>query len=311
MDAPAQPDGLDRRGLVLALLSYGTWGVFPLFWRLLGHVPTDQQLAHRIFWAAVLLLLLVVAFRRGPELRAALSERRTRRTIALGASLLAVNWGVFLLAVASDQVLQASLGYYINPLVSVVLGMAFLRERLRPPQWVAVGLATAGVLVMTTQVGVFPWMSLMLAGAFGFYGLVRKTAPMEALPGSSAEALMLAPLCLGYLGWVHAGGQGDFGHGGAWTTLLLVCTGPVTALPVLWFAGAARRLPLSTVGLLQYIAPTGHLLCAVFAFGEPFTRAHVVAFGLIWAGLVVFATDAFRRHRGPRAPRRARGSARP
>lgn len=294
-----QHDDADRTraGLGLALGAYGLWGVFPLFWRLLAHVPGLEQALQRICWVTVVYLGVAAVAGKLGQVREALTDRPTRRALAGSAALVAVNWFVFIYAVETERVLHASLGYYLNPLVSVLLGLLVLGERLRPAQWVAVGLAAAGVVVMGLRADAFPWISLVLAAAFGLYGLVRKTASAEAIAGSTVEGLLLLPFCLAGVLWLEGSGQGHFLFDGR-TTVLLLLTGPVTAVPMLCFAGAARRLPLTTLGFIQYLAPTMQFLVAVFLFGEAFTPAHMVAFGLIWTGVGLFAADGYLGLRG-------------
>ncbi|WP_165703908.1 EamA family transporter RarD [Enhygromyxa salina] len=280
-----------RAGYSFALAAYGLWGALPLFWRLLRHVPAGEQLVHRVVWAVVVMLALLFSRGRLGELRPVLADPRRRRRLALSATLLAINWFTFLLAVETDRVLHASLGYYLNPIVSVVLGMVVLGERLRPLQWAAVAAAAVGVIVLLWQAGEFPWIGLVLAAAFGCYGLLRKTIEVEPLPGSTIEAGMLAIPCLVAIAWLGFAGSGQFAGAGPGTTLLLLAAGPITAAPLLLFTNAARRLPLYALGFMQYITPTSHFLLAVFVFGEVFTAAHAVAFVAIWAGVGLFALD--------------------
>ncbi len=289
--------GHTRAGLGLALTAFGLWGVFPLFWRLLGHVPGLEQALQRICWTTLVFLAIALVAGKLGQVREAVADRPTRRTLALSAALVGINWFVFIYAVETERVLHASLGYYLNPLVSVLLGMIVLGERLRTMQWVAVALAAAGVVVMGLRADAFPWIALVLAASFGLYGLVRKTARAEAIAGSTIEALILAPLCLTGVLWLEGTGQGHFLHDTR-TTILFLLTGPVTAIPLLCFAGAARRLPLTTLGFIQYLAPTMQFFVAVFAFGETFTTAHMVAFGLIWTGVGLFAADGYQAMRG-------------
>jgi len=278
-----------RRGLVEGVLAYLLWGIVPLYWKLLASVSAVEVLAHRAAWGLGAFVLLIVISRRGPELRAAARDRRTLGVMAISGALLAVNWGTFVGAVATGHLLDASLGYFINPLVSVALGTIVLRERLRRLQWIAIALATAGVVLVAVQAGHAPWISLVLAGTFALYGLVRKTARVDALVGSTIETALMTPIAIAYL--VHEGG-GALARGDGTLSLLLLATGPVTAIPLLLFTSAARNLPLSTVGFLQYLAPTGQFLIAVLAFGEPFAAARLVAFGLIWIALAAFTADA-------------------
>ena len=290
-----------QRGLQLAVLAYGSWGLLALFWKQLAHVPAVEQLAHRVVWAAVVLLVLLAARGRLAELRELIRDRSKRRRLALSAALLGVNWFVFVYAVANDRVLHVSLGYYINPIVSMILGMLVLGERLRRLQWAAVVAACCGVGVLLWWAGELPWIGVTVALAFGFYGLARKTVAVEPLPGTALETLFLGLPCLALILWLELGaGTGSFVRTDTHTTLLLLVAGPVTALPVLWFAGAARRLPLSAIGFLQYITPTLHFLIAVLVFGEAFTRGHQIAFLCIWLGVALFGGDHLLHQRAER-----------
>ena len=286
-----------RRGLVYGVAAYGLWGVVPIFWKLLAHVDPIEVLAHRVLWGLLTFLVIVYFAGATATLRAALNERRTLGVMALSGTLLAINWGVFIGAVATDHLLDASLGYFINPLVSVALGTIVLRERLRRLQWVAIACALVGVSLLTWQLGRVPWISLVLAGSFGVYGLVRKTARVDSLVGSTIETLLMLPLALLWLVLLAVQGGGELGRVDWVEHSLLVATGVVTAGPLLLFTSAARRLPLATVGFLQYLAPTGQFLLAVFVFDEPFARAQLLAFGFIWIGLGVFSLDLWRRQR--------------
>lgn len=285
------PQEISREGLTSAFMAFALWGVLPLFWKLLSHVPAGEQLLHRAVWAAVLMVVLLGRSARA-QLRHALAEPKRRRKLALAAVVLAVNWFAFLVGVETDRVLHVSLGYYINPIVSVVLGMIFLGERLRRLQWAAVAAAGAGVLVLLWQAGEFPWLGLVVAGAFGTYGLVRKTNDLEPLPGSALEACLLAIPCIPAILWLEFGAGTGSLVGADWqTVLLLLATGPVTAIPILFFTAAAKRLPLYAVGFMQYVAPTIQFVLAVFVFGEVFSLGHALAFGGIWTGVVLFAVD--------------------
>ena len=230
-------------------------------------------------------------------MRRAFAEPSTVRVLFASGALLLVNWGVFIYAVATGRVLGAALGYFINPLLSVLLGTVVLRERLRPLQWLAIALASAGVVQMAVRSGGVPWIALVLASSFGLYGLLRKIAPVDALAGSTIETGLMAPLGAAYLGWLHFTGKSAFARGDVATDALLVAGGLVTAVPLVWFTAAARRLPLATVGFLQYIAPTGQFLVGLLVFHEPFAARDLVAFGCIWAGLAVFTADLIRLRR--------------
>jgi chloramphenicol-sensitive protein RarD len=281
-------------GGLAALIAFGFWGGIPIYIKAVAHVPAPELLAHRTFWSVILLLVLIALGRRWSVLRAALAERRVWLLLAVSTSLLALNWLVFIWAITEGRVLETSLGYYINPLVNVLLGVLVLRERLDPWQGLAVALATIGVLYLTLQLGSFPWVSLTLAASFGIYGLIRKTIRLNSIEGLFAETALIAPLALGYLIYLGVTGTGAMGAGDRATDMLLLLSGVVTALPLLAFASAARRLQYTTVGFFQYIAPTGHFLLAVFVYGETFTDAHLITFGLIWTALAIFTAQSLR-----------------
>lgn len=264
-------------------------------------MPPLEVLAHRIVWCLVLLVAWSAATGRLGPLLVALRDRRTMITALATTGLIAVNWFMFIYAVFSGQLLQASLGYFINPLVNVVLGMVFLRERLRPLQWLAVGLATIGVAYRTWSFGSLPFIALALALSFGFYGLLRKRTRVDAPGGLLVETALLLPLALAFLAWRGATDQLVFASVSRTEDLLLIASGPVTALPLLWFVAAARRLPYTTIGFLQYIAPTLQFLLAVLAFDEAFSPDMALSFGLIWIALALFSVDMMRAGRRRRA----------
>lgn len=296
MSAPApdrKPPEATAAGLGYAVLAYGSWGLFPLFWKLLEHLPSLELVAHRVLWSCAAYLVLVLARRRGRELLAALTAGRTLRVIVPSALFIAINWLVFIYAVSTDRVLHASLGYFLNPLVSILLGMVFLGERLRGPQWVAVALAGVGVAFMATLAEGLPWIGLVLAVTFGGYGLLRKVAPVDGLVGATMEAVLLVPLAGGYLTMLALEGSGAMGQLGTRIDLLLVAAGLITAAPLVWFANAARRLPLRTLGFMQYMAPTGQFALAVLVFGEPLTQVHVRGFACIWAAVALFSMESW------------------
>lgn len=282
-----------RTGLWLGVSAYVLWGLLPIYLKLLTGVPAGEVLAHRILWSLVLLIGIVLIWRRGPGIWRA-ARGRTLGLLALSSALILVNWFVLIWAVLNGHVLEAALGYFINPLVNVALGVLVLHERVSAVQKAAVGVAAAGVLLLAVSGGGTIWISLTLAVSFALYGLVRKVVDIDALGGLTVETLLLAPLALLLL----AGAAGD--GGAAWgrdghTDLLLVLAGPATALPLLLFAAAARRMPYSTLGLLQYIAPSMSFLEAVLLFGEPVGPVHVATFALIWSGCALYAWDGLRR----------------
>jgi chloramphenicol-sensitive protein RarD len=291
-----------RAGVVYAVAAYGWWGLVPIYFKAVAHLPPAEVLAHRIVWSVVLLAVLMRVYRRWVDGWTALRDRKTLLTLCGTTLLLALNWFTFIWAVAHEQVLEASLGYFINPLFTVLLGFVFLRERLRRWQTASVALATVGVTYLTVAYGHMPVVALLLAGTFGFYGLLRKTAKVDALVGLTVETMLIGPVALGYLIYLGAEGSGYFGAVSRGMDALLAFAGVVTALPLLWFAHAARRLRLSTVGFLQYIAPTMQLLIAVVAFGEPFTGDHLISFGCIWTALLIYSIDTARSTRASGKP---------
>ncbi len=286
-------------GILFAAGAYLVWGFVPPYWKLLEHVPALQIPAHRIVWSFAALAAFITLRRGWGAVKEALSNRRTALTLALTAVLVCVNWTVFIWAVVSGQLVESSLGYFINPLLSVALGVLLLRERLTLWQGVSVALAAAGVVYLTAGLRALPWISLTLAFTFGFYGLLRKTVAVDSVSGTFIEAMYLLPLTLVFLGWETALGRGAFGKPGLLTNVLLVLAGPLTAVPLVWFASGARRIPLSMVGFLQYLTPTLHLAMGVLLYHEPFTRTHLVSFGLIWAGILTYtASTTVQRLRG-------------
>jgi chloramphenicol-sensitive protein RarD len=283
-----------RAGLLFGVGAYLVWGVLPLYFKLLAGVSPTEIVAHRIVWSLVFLAALATLWRRWPAIRAAATTSRVMLTLAVTALLIAINWLIYIWAVINGHVLEGSLGYYLNPLVNVLLGVVILKERLTRGQLLAVLLAGLGVSVLAVQAAAGLWISLALALSFGLYGFIRKIAPVDALEGLAIETAVLAPVSLGYVLWLQQQGIGGFGAFDAATNALLIVGGAVTAIPLLMFNAAAKRLPYSTLGFLQYIAPSLQFLLAVLAFGEPFTRAHAICFAAIWAALVLFAVEGFR-----------------
>jgi chloramphenicol-sensitive protein RarD len=278
-------------GILFALAAYGMWGLMPLYVHRVRAVPAIELLSHRVVWSFVLLLSILGLSRNFGWL----DRLRERPGIALGffgsAILLSINWFVYIWAIARDRVVDASLGYFINPLISVLLAVVVLKERLRPLQWAAVGVATLGVLWLTVVARQLPWIGLALAFSFGFYGLLRKTAALEALPGLMLETALLLPLAAGYL-WFAAREPGVWAGAGTSLRMLLVAAGPVTAVPLLCFAAGARRIPLSLLGILQYLGPTIQLLLGVHYFHEPFLRPKLIGFALIWLAVSSFSLES-------------------
>ena len=290
---PPNPTGETKIGVCYALLAYFSWGLFPIYWKLVAAVPALQMVAHRIVWSVFVLALLLLLSRRWSGVVLSLRTPRQLFLLSVTAALVSGNWLVFIWAVQNGFVLQTSLGYYINPLLNIVLGMVFLGERLRPRQTAAVLLAAIGVGNLIFQLGVIPWIALALALSFGFYGLLRKTAPVDGLVGLSVETLLLLPIALGYLVYLDAQNLGVFLNTDWRLDVLIAQSGWATALPLLWFANAARRLSYSTIGFLQYLAPTCQFILAVAVYDEPLTHAHLITFGCIWAALAVYTLDTF------------------
>ncbi|MFO7171224.1 MAG: EamA family transporter RarD [Chloroflexota bacterium] len=284
-----------NKGVLYAAGAYVLWGLLPIFWKALQQVGTIEILGHRIVWGVLVALALLVWRGRWRHLAAALRDWRIVATYTATALLLTANWAVYIWGVNSGNIVETSLGYFINPLVNVVLGVLFLRERLRGGQAVAVAVAALGVLYLTALYGSFPWIALTLALTFGVYGLLRKTAALDSLEGFTLETMLLSVPALGYLVWLEGSGDGAFGHAGPWITLLLVCSGALTAAPLLMFAAGARRIPLITLGLLQYIAPTLQFTLGVLVYGEPLSAQRLAGFGLIWLALAIYSLEGVLR----------------
>lgn len=294
---------LDRRGLWVAAASFVLWGLMPLYWHLLKAVPSLQIVAHRIVWSALLVVAWLCWKRGRGWLRETLARPRVAWMLALSGALISVNWAVYIWAVNAGHVIETSLGYYINPLLNVLLGVLLLGERLNPRQWLSVAVAAAAVLWLTFNYGAFPWIALVLAVSFGSYGLIRKLTAVDSIPGLGIESLYLLVPALGMMLWGETHGAGGFLDGwGIGLGLLLVFGGALTALPLIGFAYAVRRVPLSVVGIMQYIAPTLQLLCGVFVFHETFDRDRAIGFVLIWLALAIFAADGLWRSRRVAAP---------
>ena len=287
-------------GVVYATSAFLIWGISPIYWKALGAVPALEIILHRMVWSFFFLVPLVIIMRRWHQFKDALKNYRTVFILSSTALIVGGNWLLYIWAVNTDRLIQASLGYYINPLVNVVLGMVFLKERLRPPQMVAVLLAAAGVMYLTLYYGEFPWIALTLAVSFGFYGLIRKIVPVGSLVGLTVETLLLSIPALAYLFYLDSHGAGTFLRVSLKIDLLLMGCAIATAMPLLFFTLGARRLNLSTLGLLQYIAPSCMFVLAVFLFHEPFSKAQVVTFIFIWTALAIYSTDSVRYYRGKR-----------
>ena len=279
-------------GLIYAASAFLIWGLSPVYWKALGAVPALEITMHRVVWSFFFLMGLILLQRRWPEFAVVLKNGRMLLTLLSTAILVSANWLLYIWAVNNNYMLQASLGYYINPLVNVVLGLLFLRERLRRPQILAVMLAAGGVLYLTISFGEFPWISLTLALSFGLYGLIRKVAPVGALVGLAVETMLLSPPAVIYLIYLNSQGADTILRVSLKLDLLLIGCAPLTAAPLLFFTLGAKRLYLSTLGLMQYIGPSGMFLLAIFHYNEPFSTTQVWTFAMIWAALVIYSTDS-------------------
>jgi chloramphenicol-sensitive protein RarD len=286
-----------RRGFLLGLGAYSIWGLFPLYWPLLEPAGAIEILAHRVAWSAAVMVVLVLVVRRHREVLSALSSPRKVLVMTAASVTIGVNWGLFIWGVNNDHVIETSLGYFINPLVTVLMGVFILGERLHTAQWAAVALAAAAVAALTIDYGRPPWLALSLALSFACYGLIKKTAQVGAVAGLTVETLVLLPVALGYLAVLGTRGEGDFTGHGVGHALLIVGCGVVTAIPLLCFGGAATRVSLTTLGLLQYLTPSLQFLLGILVFAEPMPATRLVGFALIWTALAIFSTESLRQHR--------------
>ncbi len=294
---PTTSPALDGRGIAAASGAFVIWGVLPIYLKWLQSVPVLQVTAHRLVWGCLVALAWLGVRGELKNLWAALKDWRVLLRLVASASLITANWITYVWAVANDRVIDTSLGYFINPLLNVVLGVVLLSERLNRAQWSAVALAAIGVAYLTWASGHPPWLSLALAFTFGLYGFVRKVIKVDALAGFGAETLLVLPVGIGYLIWCEMAGIGAFGHTSLTLNLLMIFGGPITAIPLVLFAYGARRIPYSTVGLLQYIGPTLQLLLGVFLYHEPFGGSRLIGFALIWSALAIYAIDGLWRSR--------------
>ena len=278
-----------RIGVIAGVLTFGTWGLLPLYLKQFSDMPPPEVLANRVIWSVVMMAVFVVLLREWKPLVAAFRNRRVILTLLATASLISVNWLTYIYAVTSGHILAASLGYFINPLISVLFGFIFLRETMATRHWIAVGLAALGVGFLIVRLGEIPIVSLALAFTFATYGLLRKTIPVSGITGMTVESLLIGPIALAYLFWLEYQGVGHFGHDGIVRDGLLMLGGPLTAIPLVLFGIAVRRVRLSTIGLMQYIAPSGQFLLATLIYDEPFTATHAWAFSCIWMGLAIYS----------------------
>lgn len=297
MTSPA-PQNVDTlRGFGFALAAYLLWGVLPLYMKEMSHIPTLEVLAHRVIWSVPIALAILACLGRTADLMAALRSPRMLGMAAITAALISINWGIYVWSIQTGHALEAALGYYINPLFSVFLGAVLIKERLSVTQKLAIALAACAVGFLTWQVGKLPVVALSLTVTWGFYAYFKKMLPIDPNQGFTLEVLLLLPLALAYAVWQQANGEAAFLHGSALDNALLMGCGIVTAVPLMIYANGAKLLKLSTIGIMQYIAPTMIFLTAVFWFGEPFDSARLVAFVLIWAGLVIYTTSLLRQAR--------------
>jgi chloramphenicol-sensitive protein RarD len=286
-----------RRGFLLGVAAYLLWGAFPLYWPLLEPAGAIEILAHRIFWSLVVMGALVVALGRRTTFRRMLADRRVAALLAVAACVITVNWATYIWSVNNSHVVESSLGYFINPLVTVLMGVFILGERLRSWQWVAMGVALLAVVVLSIDYGRLPWVALVLAFSFGSYGLCKKQANAPAVESLTLETMVIGPIALAYLGWLSWHGGSNFGNHGVGHALLFMTTGIVTAVPLVCFGGAAIRVPMVTLGLLQYLAPIIQFALGILYFHEDMPVGRWIGFGLVWLALMVFTVESLRHRR--------------
>lgn len=288
-----------RDGLIAGLVAYVIWGILPVYFKIVGAADPLEILTHRVIWAIPFGAIILTLRRQWPEVSRALHHRRMMGWLALSALLIALNWFAYIWAIHDERIFETSLGYYINPLTNMLVGVLFFHERLGRLQSLAVALATTGVLVLVVSGGQVPWVGLFLAFSFTGYAVIRKKVVIGAMPGLFVETLLLLPFALTWLGWLYASGTSTFAAGSTWLNFWLMMAGPITALPLLCFTVAARRLPLTLIGFMQFLAPTLQFCTGIY-YGEPLTSAHIVCFGFIWLAVIVFSLDVARSSR--RAP---------
>ena len=286
-----------RRGFLLGAAAYGMWGLFPLYWTLLRPAGSIEILAHRVFWSLAVMAVLVVVLRRRRQLLAIARDRRVRFILVLAAVAISFNWGGYIWGVNNGRVVETSLGYFINPLVTVLMGVFVIGERLRTLQWVAMGIAFVAVISLTIELGRPPWVALVVAFSFACYGLAKKKANSGAVEGLALETLIIAPVALGYILFLGSQGQSTFGTAGLGHALLLASTGLVTAVPLICFGAAATRVSMTTIGLLQYLAPTIQFALGVFVFDEAMPPMRLAGYCLVWLALVIFTYEALTHRR--------------
>jgi chloramphenicol-sensitive protein RarD len=293
---------MDKKGILYGLGAYGLWGLFPLYWKLLHGISALQLIGHRIGWSFILLIAVVFITRQWQDFRSLALKPKTLQIYSIAGVLLSINWLIYVWAVNEGFIVETSLGYFINPLLSMLMGVIFLREKLRSAQWIPVALAAIGVGYLTFVYGRPPWIALALAFSFGIYGLVKKIAPLGSLYGLTLETGILFLPALIYLVFVEINGSAAFLHTGIKADLLMAGAGVVTTIPLLMFASAAKRIPLTMIGILQYIAPTIQFLLGVLVYKEPFDHDHLIGFGIIWVALIIFWVENYLAHRAPSEP---------
>ena len=290
------------KGIWNALTVYVMWGFFPIYWKLLQDVPALQVIGHRIGWSFLLLMTVILFTKQWKDFRSVALKPKIIGIYAIAGILLSVNWLIYVWGVNSGFIVETSLGYFINPLISVLLGVVFLHERLRTMQWIPIGLAAAGVIYLTVTYGRLPWIALSLAFSFGIYGLVKKLAPLGSLYGLTLETALVFPIAFVYLALVQSTGTGAFLQNSLLTDILLIGTGVVTSIPLLLFASAVRQIPLTMIGILQYIAPTLQFLIGVFLYHEAFDQSRLIGFSLVWLALIIFWVENYFANRVPVQP---------
>jgi len=286
-----------NKGIWYAIGAYASWGLFPIYWKLLHHVPALQLIGHRIIWSFFALIIIILCIRQWAGFRSTMFTVSVLRVYCIAAVLIGINWLTYVWAVNACHIVETSLGYFINPLLSVLMGVLFLHEHLRPRQWISIGLAAAGVLFLAIVHGSIPWIALTLAFSFAFYGLVKKTAPLGSLYGLTLETGMLFLPALFYLYISDVNGTGAFLHTGTTADILLAGAGIVTTIPLLLFASAARRIPLSMIGILQYVSPTLQFLIGVLVYQESFTFIQFIGYAIVWIALIIFAMESLFTYR--------------
>ncbi|SOC39834.1 chloramphenicol-sensitive protein RarD [Rhizobium subbaraonis] len=298
---PPAANGDSLQGFLFALTAYLLWGFLPFFMKAVAHIPSTEVVAHRILWSVPIAGMVLVVLGRTSEVRTALRTPRMLAMACLTAALVTVNWGIYVWAIGAGRAIETALGYYINPLFSIFLGAVLLKEKLTRAQIVAIGLAATAVAVLAIEAGGLPWVSLALCISWGFYAFFRKTLPIGPNQGFFLEVLLLSVPAIGYIVWLETTGSGHFGDTGMADLLLLLASGVVTAVPLMVYANGAKLLKLSTIGIMQYIAPTMIFIIAIFVFHEPFGHAQMLAFALIWAALFVYSGSMLRTARAQRA----------